>query len=538
MKFINLFRKKDGMALLTVMLIFLVMSILLGGIVATTNSNLRQSVTTKNHTAAFYASEAGLTKVASDFENELDDMINHSPAYTSGGFLVALDSYIALNSSETINLSNNNGEASFSNVVIEHQSTPDAQGYRVVTITSNGFVGDIERVLVKTYRFKYVEGVGGSGFIVDKAVMVKNTFTLTGSAQIIGAPVSTYSKANSAISMDWSTKVPGIELDPTLFNGSGNLINTNILNNTTNINGKIYCDGATGLDCIDPLDEIFEFPEIVMPGYPTKTSLPRLPDYTNGNFQVRSTGISMTGWTSNVTYVAPSTNPAYYVPTINIPNNSNFTINVGNNNVMWVTDRLVLNGPMQVIGNGTLTIYITGNAGTATTSQTDKFSYGYSGGNGYIGNITNPERVKILIDPLFYRVRVSGVWQEQPITASIGGSSTLYIALMAANLNINLAGSGQIDGFVVTGGTSVTVSGGSTTAVALYYAPNATFVLSGGGAINGAVLANNFSGSGGTYITYSDVAFENFPFEVLDPITGGVGTSPTLEILEGSTIEQ
>jgi Tfp pilus assembly protein PilX len=538
MKSINLFKKKDGMALLTVMLIFLVMSILLGGIVATTNSNLRQSVVTKNHTAAFYASEAGLTKVSSDFEEELDSLLSQTPSLSGTAFLAAVNAYITSNSSETISLSNNNGEASFADVTFVNSGV-DAQGYQNYTLTSNGFVGDLERVLVKTYRFRYTAGVGGSGFIVDKTVMVKNTFTLTGSAQIIGAPVSTYSKANSAISMDWSTKVPGIELDPTLFNASGNLINTNILNTTTNINAKVYCDEGTGLNCINPLDEIFEFPTIVMPGYPTKTSLPRLTDYTNGNLSVTSTfGINMSGWTSNITYVPPSASPAYYVPTISIANNSNFTINVGNNDILWVTDKIVLNGPMQVIGGGTLTIYLTGNAGAATTSQTDKLSYGFSGGTGYIGNITNPERVKILIDPLFYLKKVGKVNVETPITTTIGGSSTLYIALMAANLNLNLSGSGKIDGYVVTGGTSVVVTGGSSTAVALYYTPNANFELSGGGVINGAVLANNFLGTGGTYITYSDVAFINFPFEVLDPITGGVGTSPILELLEGSTIEQ
>lgn len=535
MKSIKILNKKDGMALLTVMLIFLILSILLGGVVASTTSNMRQSVVTKNHTAAFYASEAGLTKVTTDFEKKLEELVDQD--LSTAGFLSALNTYITANSAETVNLSNNNGEASLANVTIQGP-TIDADGYRVITITSNGFVGDLERVLIKTYRFKYIEGTGGSGFIVDKAVMVKNTFTLTGSAQIIGAPISTYSKSNSAISMDWSTKVPGIELDPTLFNASGNLINNNIFNNTQNINGKIYCDGNTGLNCVDPLDEIFEFPLIVMPGYPNKTTLPKLPNYSSGNFVVNTNGISMTGWVSNLTYTPTLSSAAYYVPNIVIPNNSQFTINVGNSDVLWVTDKLVLNGPMQVIGNGTLTIYVTGNAGSATTSSADKISFAYSGGNGYIGNITNPERVKILVDPVFYRVKVGKNYVEQPITLTVAGSSPVYIALMAANLNLNLSGSGKIDGYVVTGGTSITVSGGSSTAVALYYAPNAHFSLEGGGVINGAILANSFAASGGTYVTYSDVAFVNFPFEVLDPITGGTGTTAIIELLEGSTIEQ
>ena len=535
MKLISSLKNKKGMALLTVMLIFFVLSILLASLVSVTNSNLKQSVVTKNHTAAFYASEAGLTKSSKNFEKELDNLVDQNLSLSE--FLSAINSYISSNSSDTINLSNNNGEVSYANVVISGPVL-DADGYRVITITSNGFIGDIDRTLVKTYKFKYIEGVGGSGFIVDKAVMVKSTFALTGSAQIIGAPISTYSKSSSAISMAWSTKVPGIELDPSLFNASGNLINNNIFNSTENINAKIYCDGNTGLKCVKPLDDVFEFPLIVMPGYPNKTTLPKLSNYTSGNFVVNSNGISMTGWVSNLTYTPTLASTAYYVPQINIPNNEKFTINIGNSNVMWVTDKLILNGPMQVVGNGTLTIYVTGNNGTATNSQTDKISFGYSGGNGYIGNITNPEKVKILVDPVYYLDKVGNNNIQKPLTLSVSGSSPVYIALMAANLNLDLSGSGKIDGYVVTGGTSIKVSGGSSTAVALYYAPNAYFSLEGGGIINGAVLANSFAATGGTYVSYSDVAFENFPFEVLDPITGGTGTTAVLDLIKSSTIEQ
>ena len=110
---------------------------------------------------------------------------------------------------------------------------------------------------------------------------------------------------------------------------------------------------------------------------------------------------------------------------------------------------------------------------------------------------------------------------------------------MAANLDLLLSGSGKIDGYVVTGGTSVVVSGGSSSAVALYYAPLAKFELIQGGSINGAVIANQFYSEGGVNLYYYDVAFDNFPFEVLDPISGGIGGGmPTLELIKGNTIEQ
>lgn len=531
MKSINLLKRKDGMALLTVMLIFLVLSLLLGGVVATTNSNLRQSVVTKNHTAAFYASESGLTKVSANFEKQLDSLLNQTPSLSSSAFLAAVSSYITSNSTDTISFTNNNGEASYANMTLADTGI-DAQGYHTFTLTSSGFVGDVERVLVKTYRFKYTEGDSGSGFVITQAILAKGNIIMD-SGDVYGAPIATYSTNPNAIQFGWGSVAPSVQIPQ-----------------GTNKTSIVYIPGLPyssydtfitegGLNGITYLDEIHTFPEITMPGYPNKTSLPKLDTYNNGNLSVGTNGLVMSGWTSNITYTPPTTNSAYYVPNITIANNSNFTINIGNSNVMWVTDKIVLNGPMQIVGTGTLTIYLTGNAGSVTTSQTDKFSYGYTGGNGYIGHITNPERIKILIDPLFYRVRVSGVWQERPVTTTIGGSSPLYIALMAANLNLNLTGSGKIDGYVVTGGTSVTISGGSSTSVALYYAPNAQFTLSGSGQVNGAIIANNFQGGGGTVVQYSDVLFDNFPFEILDPITGGTGGgAPVLELLEGSTIEQ
>ncbi|MPN42730.1 hypothetical protein SDC9_190287 [bioreactor metagenome] len=121
----------------------------------------------------------------------------------------------------------------------------------------------------------------------------------------------------------------------------------------------------------------------------------------------------------------------------------------------------------------------------------------------------------------------------------VGGSSTYYMALMAANLNINITGSGKIYGYVVTGGTAVNISGGSSATITLYYAPNAKVTVSGSGEVNGAVICQEFAGTGNIRVNYRDVAFDNFPFQVLDPITGGSGSSdPVLQIKESSTVEE
>ena len=70
----NPLSKKDGIALLTVMVVLLVLTIMLGSLVILTNSNLNQSETTKDNTAAYYTAESGLTKTVTDFENYIESL--------------------------------------------------------------------------------------------------------------------------------------------------------------------------------------------------------------------------------------------------------------------------------------------------------------------------------------------------------------------------------------------------------------------------------------------------------------------------------
>lgn len=519
---------KKGMALLTVILFFMVLIILMGGTLAMTNTNLKNSILTKNHTAAFYTSEAGLTMATQKFEKELNNLTNTNPGLTNAQFISAIDAYIVANGSDTELLSDNNGSTSYVETLISSLGI-DAQGFSNYQFTSEGFVGDISRTLIVNYRFKYTEGSNGNGFIISNSILAKDSITLDGGT-IHGAPIASYSSSPGAVSFDWGASAPAVEIPD-------NTVKTTIVDIP---DWSSYNDFITegGIDAVTYLEEIHEFPTIVMPSYPNKNTLQKLPNFTSGGFRVNSDGISFTKWVSNLTYNLPTTYSAYYVPNIIITDNEKFTINVQQDTLL-VVDKLQITKPMQVTGPGTLTIYVTTNEFDTLPTFNDKIIFNYSGGNGYVGNISNPERVKIFVDPVFYSKCVKKVCTKTPIKLEVSGDATFYISLMAANLDLLLSGSGKIDGYVVTGGTSVVVSGGSSSAVALYYAPLAKFELIQGGSINGAVIANQFYSEGGVNLYYYDVAFDNFPFEVLDPISGGIGGGmPTLELIKGNTIEQ
>lgn len=526
MKSLNLLRKKDGMALLTVMIIFLVMVIILGGMIAMTNSNLNQSVVTKNHTAAFYSSEAGLIKYSTDFETELENLVNQTPYLSTSQFFAAVNTYVTNHGTKRVDLTPNNGEASYSDITLVDTGL-DA-GYNTYLLTSKGYVGDVQRVLEKVYRFKYTEGTVGNGFTIDKAVIAQNDILING-GQISGAPITTYSTTPGSIEFTSGGKVDSIEM----LNSS----NYNSLITKPNwASWSSYFNSGTVK--VDELDKVNIFPTISIPTFPNKNSLSKLPNYTTPNgFKVIENGNLKTyssGQFYNTTYVLPNAEQAYYVPEFIVSNNYGFTIDVGNTDRLLIVDKLLLNSNLWIKGQGTLTIYVTSNSGNITNNLNNKISFNFNNNTaGFIGNITNPEKFKVFVDDLFIKSGGNNV----PGTVNFGGYAPFYMSILAKNLNFELGGSAGYQGYLVTGGEKVNITGGSSARVALYYAPNADFTLSS--TLNGAVIADNFTANWGGNLTYSDVFFENFPFDVLDPITGGAdGGAPSIDLKIGNTIEQ
>jgi len=527
---------RTGVALLTVVLIFFVLVTLLGGISVLTIGNFNASMAVRRHTAAFYAAESGITVESNAFIQELSNIVVEGKSL--GQVIYEISNYIDLNQEKEVKMDDNQGHSVFAMVSIEMTEDIDNNRY-IFTFISNGYVGTQMRSTRKDFYLSYVAGGNDAeGFIIDKSVLVKTSINMDG-GHVYGNPVGTYSTEEGSIYIDWGASVPSVQIP----NGSDK-------NSVVRVAGQPHEPYSTfikegGFSGISYLDQVHQFPEIILPIYPNVNTLPRLPVHrmsgTSFDLVDNIGRINHSSWTSDRVYAIPNTYSVYYVPSMIIGGNRRFTIDVGSSDITLVVDRLVLNGAMQVIGEGTLNIYLTGNTITTPASnQNDKLGYGYTGGNGYIGNISRPDKVKVFVNDLYVSERVQGnVYRSVPMTLTIGGSSPLYLSLMASNLNLNLTGSGKIDGYVVTGGQSINITGGSSTTVTLYYAPNAHVNMTGSGSVRGAILANSFAAFGGASVYYDDVAFDNFPFQVFDPITGGSGT-PTqqFELIEGPTIEQ
>jgi len=531
---LEILKQKTGVAIMAVMLFFLVMVIMLGGLSIFSNRNLSNSTVTSKNAAAYYAAEAGINVESESFVEYITELVSNN--ISESNLIDSLNQYILENTNKTIVLENNSSDIVQS--IISIQNLGVINNKNVFRLTSQGLVGTQIRTISKDISFVYVQGSdpNGNTFLIDKAVLVQNNINISNGI-VIGNPVGTYSTTNGAVSMSGGS-VPAVQIPQ-------GTVKTNVVT-VTGSNYDRFITGG-GLNAITYLDSIFPFPTIVMPEYPNVNTLPRLPDFvdmTGPNswdreiINVSSTafniGQSNQAWVANYTYIFPNSSQPqiYYVPQLNVGNNNFFTVDVGSNNITLIVDRLNITSAFQVrTTTGSLSIYVQGNSAVDRHRISDKLIIGMQNGNGYIGNIDAPEKFKVFVYTLVDR-------NNSPLTLTLSGSSSLYMSLMAENLNLSLSGSGKIDGYVVTGGTSITVSGGSSTAVALYYAPNALVSLTGGGSVSGAILADNFQMGGGASVTYNEVAFDRFPFSVFDPVSNsGGGETKIFQLDMGATSE-
>jgi len=526
---------KNGIAMVMVILVMLVMMILITGAVVITVNNNKQTNKTNANNAVYYVAEAGINYQTKSFETFTNDLADTN--VEASVFINSVDAWIASSDNhKTVPFDDNNGKTSKSIISAEKITSTDPNN-NLYRFTSVGYIGTEQRKLIKEVSIKYVSG-DDNGFVVDRAVLTLGTLRVGGAD--INGPVETYSSAVNAI-----------------YYGNGGSSTEAYIPNGANKNTTVYVPDKSnyksfitkdGFNSILYAAEQPTFPRIIMPSIPTTTTYLPGKVYTSGSssyaFIDSSTGnmnvtnsISRVWVLQNQTYdmsTLPGT--TYYVPIIDISSyDLNFTINVGEKNISLVTNKLILNSPINVVGNGKLTIYVKPNT-AATATTTANFQMESSGGN--IGNQAHPEKFVVFVGTNYYKL--TSKTAAIPLVVSPAGGASYYLSIMAANLEIDLSGGGIIYGYIATNGLRIKVSGGSTAAVVMYFAPNATFTMSGGGAVRGAIISSSFvsEGNAGTTVIYDPSAYNNFPFEILDPVSGGGTTNPTVDIIKGATKEE
>lgn len=283
------------------------------------------------------------------------------------------------------------------------------------------------------------------------AVFSGNGIDLDGSARLEGDGGTNATNAG-AVQLDWSTRITGgLQIGPgglalTTVN-QGNILTGNVDGGITNLSQEMN----------------YELPKFI--DYPAKTN-------------IRPT-ITL-DWQNNGMVLNPGDYDGSYFNQINIP--SNYTLNIdtgGEDRVLHVGELNITQGHLNVSGEGKLTIIAedrlilngssTLNSVVSADEGTNVFTY-YGGTE----------------------------------TLNFGGATEFNSDIYAKTADINITGSGGIQGHIITGGDNVSVSGDASALTRALFAPNADVSLTGSGNVTGAVVAKSFSASGGTRVTFSD----------------------------------
>lgn len=495
--FVKKLKDKSGIAIMSVMLYFMVMMIFVGGLTITSQGNMNVSNTSSEMTAAYYAAEAGINYVVSDFKRILNvddgDM-------TQTQFFNTLNAFVSNHVNTRLDLSPNNGKESYALISFINPVFNESNQTFSFTVRSIGYVNDKSRTLETFVDLDYSLGAGNrQGFAVKHAVLVKNTFITQNIFTIEVSP-------NTLLANP--TAVPWVATTSTARNSLtfGNINKTNdsytglvellpkTNNNVTNvpssrISDTLILNEFTQLD----FNPVREQAQLVLERINNK--LPTIVGFTSGdNINPSNAG----------TYSLPG--GSYYVPSINF-NSNNVTIHA-TSDVFIVTDRMYIEGNVSFTGPGEVKFYVRRNMTTSNTFTV-------------LSTLNNRHTVGRIDKPHLFIVYVD---ETNPIMTVVPENNhIIYGSFMFNNANLNFSNNVSFGGYLMTGGASVSLQNGSDVFTALYYAPNANVSI-GNSTIRGAVIAKDVTLANNGTIQYEPAFLTNFPFAVESPI---VDTSRT-----------
>lgn len=512
-----------GMALVTVIIVMLVLTILTTGIIVISVANFRQTNTTVEHNQAYYVAEAGVNYQVRMFEKKVDEAI--ALGYKATQILEYVDAYLDLNGSYTQDFVTGDGVSTF--------STTMSRSMNHMVIESTGVVGNESRTLTKLIRMP--------GLIIDKAIMTQGILEVNATDVFYEAP-----------------GVPGpiqslLVLTPEQIEDGEKVIviKTNGFVSKVYIRtppaGYSFADVIGGCTQIGPVedmrcqtgsfqyevvyDDSIVFPPFILNTPPSVDSDDLLQPYTmpsKTSQLVNSTGnitINANTVTSGIYSIAGGMNGTktqFYVPSFRVESTvAGFTIDVGDEDIELKVGSMYLAGEFKITGNGSLTVYV------------DRSNLVLSCKNKVCGVRGYPNEKEADSFILIVRDNDGGLLDLTQDFTSGSNQVTFYMSLMTdADINITLSGNGHFYGFIAALSEDITFNGKSsgkdtTKSSALIYAPNADIVVNGAVNLEGALIGNTYLSNGNAEMTFNG-DFVDAPFDFLNPFSS-FEYGPTIE---------
>jgi hypothetical protein len=505
---IYILKQKSGIAIMSVMLFFMVITILIGALSFTSMGNVRVSGANSQSMAAFYAAEAGTNRLIGDIQT-----LRSNTTLTLAEFRAAMNALLASHHGSSFTLSNNDGVPVVVNVNIT-ASTHDTVNQRYAfTVVSTGQIGTQRRTLSTPIEIEYGRFDDQiNNFRLRHAVLVRNSIT-TGNGSIIPSTqslttrIATISSSPlSALSINTGLTFTGGEIELTAA-GRANVNSANPLPHwEPRVNSTVLITEQR--DAVSPEIRV-NFPEINFTSIrTTKDSI-----INSGNFIQAN---SMADVVKTINGVQTIVGGNYRISHLNFSNMSGEV--VINSNVLIIADQLSI-GSVSFTGNRMLTIYVN----PSTLSQSNFSSWV----NGTVfGRVTNPELLAVYVDTVVNTPRAYDVIFPN------NSRTTGYF--MFNNANVQFSNGAKLFGSVFTGAIdrpgqnsnetiyAVELVNGSNLTLdnqrSLIVAPNGTARMVNTSRLRGAIIANHAILENQSVLTFDPDFPQRIPFEVTSPI--------------------
>ena len=290
---------KNGVALITVMLIFLILVVLLGGVMFWSVSNNSQTAFGSQHTAAYYSAESAINLQIVRFEDKFAQA--KSESWSLGKLREEIQLLVVeINTShDIVGFDDYMGKPNFSDIqIIGPESKSgyiDTDFYKII---STGNIGDVSRTLSTEIGFTYVYSPGeinvlGGAVITKGAIAVHQNMRIKG--PIASNLSSTLYSSNPTINTLNGSNLNnhcGVNLLPT-DTFIDKISVPNLVQNRSKIN-----NGSSGscYDISSELENTIEFEPIKIPDYILYEGSNAVPvSVVNGVLDLRNSGMEYGG---------------------------------------------------------------------------------------------------------------------------------------------------------------------------------------------------------------------------------------------------
>lgn len=474
-----------GIALVTVVLFFLVLVILLGGVMFSSVSNQKNAMLSKDHTAAYYSAESGMNIAIEKLVSYLESngYSNITNGYTTK-MLLLHDFILSLNTYSSNGLDDQTGILTGISPTGTYTISTDGSDY-LYTIQSTGQVNDTYRTLVTTLKIDPI--------LIEqaKAILTKGTIDVKNST-IIGPIASLFD-------------LPGSYIDISCNGSTNTVINEFFVPVGTDIDSVSFgsCDAPKFVDA-KPVPEDVVFKDV------------KLPDYFNSSTLKT---VSLVGDTYTLNLSEKGVNGFYIpsLPTTNVKFNlvggsqtTEFDLYVGSVNISSFSNV----GDIEVLGLGKLRLMVEidpvfKNQGNRVVEEEANFNW-----NGYV-NVSSLSDAKAQLDKFQLIIKSSPVLYDISDelftivpTFSISNSGKFVGSIIMDRINVDI-GNVEFKGFIATQGDLVKITSTSDITGPMWiYAPNANFIAQTPILIEGSIISSTATFSAGGTLKYEQYTGE------------------------------